>query len=180
MKLKCSSIYIPKTKSNLLGESCLSLKANISIRSIGFLLGITLGRKSLIPILNLLKPDTLTNYYCNDRKSKAIFSPANGAYNRTHIKTWMYKALYFGGRHSIVSAIRDKTKWGFGFHVMEKVKKIEAALKYSQHRLKSKNLLAMLTKSNRFIEDSNFKTLNPIYDITSIEIENTIKDIVRQ
>lgn len=57
---------------------------------------------------------------------------------------------------------------------------IESALKYSQHRLKSKNLLAMLTKSDRFIEDSNFKTLNPIYDITSIDIENTIKEALRQ
>ena len=57
---------------------------------------------------------------------------------------------------------------------------IESALKYSQHRLKSKNLLAILTKSDRFIEDSNFKTLNPIYDITSIDIENTIKEALRQ
>ena len=57
---------------------------------------------------------------------------------------------------------------------------IESALKYSQHRLKSKNLLAMLTKSDRFIEDSNFKTLNPIYDITSVDIENTIKESLRQ
>ena len=57
---------------------------------------------------------------------------------------------------------------------------IESALKYSQHRLKSKNLLAMLTKSDRFIEDSNFKTLNPIYDITSVDIENTIKEALRQ
>lgn len=56
---------------------------------------------------------------------------------------------------------------------------IESALKYSQHRLKSKNLLAMLTKSDRFIEDSNFKTLNPIYDITSVDIENTIKEALR-
>lgn len=57
---------------------------------------------------------------------------------------------------------------------------IESALKYSQHRLKSKNLLAMLTKSDRFIEDSNFKTLNPIYEITSMDIENTIKEVLRQ
>lgn len=57
---------------------------------------------------------------------------------------------------------------------------IESALKYSQHRLKSKNLLAMLTKSDRFSEDSNFKTLNPIYDITSTDIENTIKETLRQ
>lgn len=56
---------------------------------------------------------------------------------------------------------------------------IESALQYSQHRFKSKNLLAKLTKSDRFIEDSNFKTLHPIYDITSIDIENTIKELLK-
>ncbi len=57
---------------------------------------------------------------------------------------------------------------------------MESALKYSQHRLKSKNLLAMLTRSDRFIADSNFKTLNPIYNVSPIEIENTIKEALRQ
>ncbi len=51
---------------------------------------------------------------------------------------------------------------------------IEIALKYSGHKLKSKNLLAMLTKSDRFIPDSNFSILNPKYQITSKGIENFI------
>lgn len=51
---------------------------------------------------------------------------------------------------------------------------INIALKYSGHLLKSKNLLAMLTKSDRFIPDSHFNTLNPKYQITPKEIESFI------
>lgn len=48
------------------------------------------------------------------------------------------------------------------------------ALKYSGHRLKSKNLIAMLTRSDRFIKDANFTSLNPIYDISPEDIEHRI------
>lgn len=48
------------------------------------------------------------------------------------------------------------------------------ALKYSGHRLKSKNLIAMLTRSDRFIQDDNFSSLNPTYDISAKEIERRI------
>ena len=51
---------------------------------------------------------------------------------------------------------------------------IEIALKYSGHRLKSKNLLAMLTKSDRFNPNTQFKTLNPKYQVTPKDIENLI------
>lgn len=52
---------------------------------------------------------------------------------------------------------------------------ISMALKYSGHRLKSKNLLAMLTRGERFIPDSNFRSLAPVYDITPSDIETRIK-----
>lgn len=55
---------------------------------------------------------------------------------------------------------------------------MEIALKYSAHRLKSKNLLSMLTRGDRFIQDSNFKTLNPVYDVTPAQIEAKIKEIL--
>lgn len=48
------------------------------------------------------------------------------------------------------------------------------ALKYSGHRLKSKNLIAMLTRSDRFTQDDNFETLNPVYIVTPKEIESRI------
>lgn len=55
---------------------------------------------------------------------------------------------------------------------------IEIALKYSGHRLKSKNLIAMLTRSDRFNPDYGFSALNPVYDITPRDIENKIKEIL--
>lgn len=48
------------------------------------------------------------------------------------------------------------------------------ALKYSGHRLKSKNLVAMLTRSERFVKDTNFASLNPAYDISPKDIEQRI------
>lgn len=52
---------------------------------------------------------------------------------------------------------------------------INLALKYSNHRLKSKNLMAMLTNSERFIPDNSFAMLNPVYDVTPKEIESLIQ-----
>lgn len=48
------------------------------------------------------------------------------------------------------------------------------ALKYSGHRLKSKNIIAMLTNSNRFVKEEKFHLLKPKYDVTSKDIENRI------
>lgn len=53
---------------------------------------------------------------------------------------------------------------------------IQIALKYSGHRLKTKNLIAMLTRSDRFVPDDNFMTLNPTYNITPADIEKRIID----
>lgn len=54
----------------------------------------------------------------------------------------------------------------------------ELALDYSQHRLKSKNLLALLTNGSRFKVDSSFALLQPIYNITPLEIEEYIRKII--
>lgn len=51
---------------------------------------------------------------------------------------------------------------------------MSTALKYSGHKLKSKNLIAMLTRADRFVPDSNFKTLNPRYNITPEDIAKKI------
>lgn len=59
-------------------------------------------------------------------------------------------------------------------------KMIDLALKYSGHRLKSKNLLAILTRSERFSEDLNFKALSPRYDISAKDIESRIIEILKQ
>ena len=50
---------------------------------------------------------------------------------------------------------------------------IEAALKYSHHRLNSKNVTIMLL-SDRFMTDENFRQLEPLYDVTKEEIRDFI------
>ena len=56
---------------------------------------------------------------------------------------------------------------------------ISLALTYSGHRLKSKNLLAMLTNGNRFARDAHFEQLAPVYAVTAQEIEDYIKSCLR-
>lgn len=57
---------------------------------------------------------------------------------------------------------------------------ITLALEYSGHRLKTKNLLAMLTNGSRFSRDANFEQLSPIYKVTTQDIENYIKESLCQ
>lgn len=57
---------------------------------------------------------------------------------------------------------------------------INIALKYSGHKLRSKNLLAMLTRSERFIADSQFLELEPIYNVTPRQIEDRIIQALTQ
>ena len=52
---------------------------------------------------------------------------------------------------------------------------VALALTYSGHKLKSKNLLAMLTNGSRFTRDSHFEQLEPTYAVTAQEIEDYIK-----
>ena len=52
---------------------------------------------------------------------------------------------------------------------------VSLALTYSGHKLKSKNLLAMLTNRSRFTRDSHFEQLAPTYAVTAQEIEDYIK-----
>lgn len=52
---------------------------------------------------------------------------------------------------------------------------MDIALKYSGHRLKSKNLIAMLTRSDRFTQDDNLDSLKPIYNISPKDIEQRIR-----
>lgn len=56
------------------------------------------------------------------------------------------------------------------------IEMIDIALRYSGHKLKSKNLIAMLSRSERFTKDTNFSALQPIYDISPSEIEARIKE----
>jgi Domain of unknown function (DUF1814). len=52
-------------------------------------------------------------------------------------------------------------------------KGIDAALKYSQHKLSTKNIVMMLL-SNRFISDENFEQLDPKYNVSKEKIRDYI------
>ncbi|MBP3214177.1 MAG: nucleotidyl transferase AbiEii/AbiGii toxin family protein [Bacteroidaceae bacterium] len=54
------------------------------------------------------------------------------------------------------------------------------ALRYSEHRLKSKNLLAMLTNGTRFTRDANFEQLQPIYHVSAYDIEDYIRSLLER
>ena len=54
-------------------------------------------------------------------------------------------------------------------------KSIDSAIKYSGHKLKTKNLISVLTNGDRFKMDRNFDALEPVYDVSSKEIELYIK-----
>ena len=62
-----------------------------------------------------------------------------------------------------------------GVNIMDLV---PAALEHSGHRLKTKNLLAMLTNGDMFKRDEKFHQLQPIYDITSNDIQEYIKSLI--
>ena len=59
-------------------------------------------------------------------------------------------------------------------------KSIALATSYSGHRLKTKNLISILTNGERFKADQEFKSLEPIYDVTPKDIELYIKECLRQ
>ena len=57
---------------------------------------------------------------------------------------------------------------------------VELALRYSNHILSTKNLLALLSDGSRFRVDSSFEHLNPVYKVTVDDIETYIKDCINQ
>jgi len=59
------------------------------------------------------------------------------------------------------------------------MKFVKAAGTYSNHLLKSRNLLAMLTNHHRFEQEANFEQLEPKYAVTPKEIEAFIKSLLK-
>ena len=47
------------------------------------------------------------------------------------------------------------------------------------HRLKSKQLIALLTNGARFNRDNHFEQLSPMYSVTALEIEEYIKGLLK-
>ena len=57
---------------------------------------------------------------------------------------------------------------------------IPAALEHSGHKLKTKGLMMMLTNGQLFRKDEQFETLQPIYDVSAIDIQEYIKTLLMQ
>ncbi len=57
-------------------------------------------------------------------------------------------------------------------------KMIAETLEHSDHKLRTKSLLFMLTDGRRFIKDKGFEELQPVYDVSSSGIEAYIKSLL--
>lgn len=79
----------------------------------------------------------------------------------------MLRRSNFRDYYDIYSLIKE----GIDFHAM-----VDMALKYSGHKLHTKNLYAMLTNGTRFTADTNFAQLHPTYSVTVADIEQLIKE----
>lgn len=55
------------------------------------------------------------------------------------------------------------------------INRMTAALEHSNHKLKSRSLLAMLTNGKRFVKENSFIQLHPVYDVSAIDIQEYIK-----
>ena len=55
---------------------------------------------------------------------------------------------------------------------------ITGALQHSEHKLKKKSLMMMLTNGQLFRKDEQFKTLQPVYDVNAIDIQEYIKALL--
>jgi hypothetical protein len=55
------------------------------------------------------------------------------------------------------------------------MKGIKAALKYSQHKLKTKNIV-MLLLSKKYMSDQNFEQLEPKYKVSKEEIRQYFRN----
>ena len=56
---------------------------------------------------------------------------------------------------------------------------MQMALEHSGHRLKSKQLIALLTNGARFNRDSRFEQMSPMYSVSALEIEEYIKSLLK-
>ena len=54
-------------------------------------------------------------------------------------------------------------------------KMIDAALGHSNHKLRTRGLLAMLTNGSRFIKEKGFEELQPVYNVSANDIQEYIK-----
>jgi predicted nucleotidyltransferase component of viral defense system len=54
-------------------------------------------------------------------------------------------------------------------------KMVNAALEHSDHKLRSRSLLSMLTNGKLFTKEKGFEELQPVYDVSAFDIQEYIK-----
>ena len=59
--------------------------------------------------------------------------------------------------------------------VFEAITKLEC-LEHSDHKLRTRGLLNMLTTGSYFIKEKGFEELNPVYQVSSYDIQEYIKE----
>jgi len=57
-------------------------------------------------------------------------------------------------------------------------KMMTAALEHSNHKLRSRSLISMLTNGKLFAKEKGFEELLPVYDVTPFDIQEFIKERV--
>ena len=55
---------------------------------------------------------------------------------------------------------------------------IPAALVHSGYKIKTKNLMALLTNGELFKKDEDFEQLSPIYNVSSYDIQEYLKALL--
>lgn len=83
----------------------------------------------------------------------------------------MMRRSNFRDYYDIYSIVRS----GIDIHEL-----VSMALTYSGHRMKSKNLYAMLSNGQRFSIDERFLQLSPIYNETAVDIESYLKSKIQR
>lgn len=83
----------------------------------------------------------------------------------------MMRRSNFRDYYDIYSIVR----YGIDIHEL-----VSMALSYSGHRMKSKNLYAMLSNGQRFSVDERFLQLSPIYNETAVDIESYLKSKIQR
>lgn len=83
----------------------------------------------------------------------------------------MLRRSTFRDYYDIYSLLKD------GANIKEM---INLALRYSQHKLKTRNIVSMLTNGERFVKDKKFDLLDPIYDVTPMQIQEYISNKLKE
>lgn len=55
---------------------------------------------------------------------------------------------------------------------------VSAALEHSEHKLRTRGLLSMLTTGSHFVREKGFEELNPVYQVTPGDIQEFIKELL--